>query len=180
MRFHFLFVRVVSGLAASLGILLFSTSATAAEQVVLKYRILRQSVSVSELTTFAQTGELSPTLQSYLKMARRNPEQVRQILTRQVKVDPILLERALNSQIGEAILDQVGQVIHTPDEQANREALRSALVISAQGDGKITLIEALKNYPTSSVHLDGDRLAQVIAEAYGQLTKLAGRLPKRV
>ena len=38
----------------------------AAEKVILKYRFLRESVSVPELTTFAETGELSSSLDSIL------------------------------------------------------------------------------------------------------------------
>lgn len=78
----------------------------------------------------------------------------------------------MNSQIGEGLLDQVSQVVHTPAGQADRQALRSALVQSAAQDGKITLIETFQNYPTPEVQVEGKRLAQVSR----QLSTLEGRI----
>jgi len=69
--------RWVLVLAVSADILLSSSSAIAAEQVVLKYRIFRESISVEELTTFAETGELSTSLRLNFALARQNPKVVR-------------------------------------------------------------------------------------------------------
>ena len=86
----------------------------------------------------------------------------------------MLLYQLLKTTVGEVLLDRVSEVIHTPDNLANRQALRSALVMSALPDGNITLIETLQNYPTPDVHVEGDRLAEV----YGFLSRLAARLPR--
>ena len=174
MGFNLFFRHVILGLAASTGVLLFCIKAEAAERVVLKYSILRESVSVPELTALAQTGEVSSDLQAYLNMAGKSPDELRQALRQQVKVNPILLYQVLKSPVGEALLDRVAYVIHTPDEQANRQSLRSALVSSALKDSNITLIEVLENYPTPEVEVEGDRIASV----YRQLKKLEERLPK--
>lgn len=174
MRLHLLFLRGLLGLVASACILLFTTSATAAERVVMSYRIFQESVSVSELATFARTGELSQDIRTLINMSGKNPEQLRQTLTQEVNVNPVVLYQVLNTPVGTAILDRVSQVIHTPGGAASRESLRSALVSSALPDGKITLIEALENYPTQDVEVDGD----AIASFYEQLTKFAQRLPK--
>lgn len=174
MNFNLLLRRLILGSTVSAVILLFSQNANAAESVVLKYRILRETVSVPELSTFAKTGELSPSLRAYLAMAKRDPSELRRALTNEVKVNPVLLYAMLTSPIGESILDRVSQVVHTPGNAANRESLRSAIVGSALKDGKISLIEALENYPTPEVQVEGDRLAEVL----GQLRKLAERLPK--
>jgi Alpha/beta hydrolase of unknown function (DUF1400) len=40
----------------------FSSEVLAAEKVVLKYKLFRGSLSVAELTTFAQAGEASPAM----------------------------------------------------------------------------------------------------------------------
>jgi hypothetical protein len=151
------------------------TRADAADTVVLKYLFLREKVSVPELSTFAQTGELSPKLRVYLKMAGREPDQLRRALTQEVKVNPNLLSQVLNSPIGEGVLDRASEVVHTPSNRANRESLRGALVSSAVPDGKITLIKTLENYPTQEVHVEGDRLvefAQTISRIFGRLPGL--------
>jgi hypothetical protein len=156
-----------------LGVFYGSPRADAADSVVLKYRFLRETVSVPELTTFAETGELSSSLRAYLRMASREPEELRRTLTQEVQVDPILLYRVLNSAPGELLLDRVSQVIHTPTNRANRQSLRAALVSSALPDGNITLIETLQNYPTPEVHVEGERLVEVVRN----INRVLGRLP---
>jgi hypothetical protein len=156
-------------LAAGVGIVLYSSAAAAAEKVVLKYSAIRMTLPVSELEIFAETGKMSPGLEMLLGKAKKDPEVVRRSLMRPVKVSQSLLDRTLNSKVGEIILDEVGQVIRTPSGKANREALREALVLSATNDNEITLLEAMKNYPAPEVNVEGDRLV----EAYGKLVALS-------
>jgi hypothetical protein len=159
-------------LATGAGIVFYSSAAAAAEKVVLKYSAIRMTLPVSELEIFAETGKMSPGLEMLLGQAKKDPEAVRSSLTRRVKVNQSFLDRTLNSKVGEIILDEVGQVIRTPSGNANREALRDALVLSATNDNEITLLEAMKNYPTPEVYVEGDRLV----EAYGKLVALSEQL----
>jgi hypothetical protein len=140
----------------------------AAETVVLEYKIFRESIAVDELSTFAQTGKLSNSLRINLALARKEPQVIREYLTTPVKVSSVFLDRVLNSPVGDIILDELSQVIHTPSGKANRQALRSALVLSAVGDEQITLIEVIENYPTQNVQVDGEQLQN----AYRQLRRL--------
>lgn len=163
------------------GVLVFITSvsslvwvgnAQAAEQVVLKYRIFRQSLSVEELTTFAETGDVSDSLRLKLALGRQNPALIRQYLTTPVKVNPVLLDRVLNNPAGNVLLDEISQTIHTPSRRADRQALRAALILSASDDRQLSLIEVLQNYPTSQVEVEGDRLE----ESYRLLSRLSQTL----
>ncbi|WP_373535611.1 alpha/beta hydrolase [Microcoleus sp.] len=165
-------VRWTLFLAAGAGIVFYSSAAAAAEKVVLKYSVIRMTLPVSELEVFAGTGKMSPGLEMLLSQAKQDPEAVRRNLTRPVKVNQRFLDGTLNSQVGEIILDEVGQVIRTPSGNANREALRSALVLSATNDNEITLLEAMRNYPAAEVYVEGDRLV----EAYGKLVALSEQL----
>jgi hypothetical protein len=159
-------------LAVGVGVVFYSNTAMAAENIVLKYSIMQMKVPVVELETFAKTGQLSPALETLLGKAKQNPERFRQVMIKPVKVNQRFLDKALNSKPGEMILDEVGQVIHTPSGGADRQALRSALVLSASQDNEITLLEMIKNYPTAEVHVEGDRLVEV----YGKIASLAGQL----
>ncbi|NJK73068.1 MAG: alpha/beta hydrolase [Microcoleus sp. SU_5_6] len=159
-------------LAAGAGMLFYSNAATAAEKVVLKYSAIRMTLPVSELEIFAETGKMSPALEMLLGNAKKDPETVRRSLIRPVKVSQSFLDRALNSKVGEIILDEVGQVIRTPSGNENQDALRSALLVSASNDHEITLLETMKNYPNPEVHVEGDRLV----EAYGKLVVLSEQL----
>jgi hypothetical protein len=146
----------------------------AADTAIIKYGVFQESVSVPELSHFAETGELSSSLKAYLKMANKEPEQLRQALTEQVTVKAVTLSKFLNSFLGEMLLDQMSEVIHTPSQSASREALRGALVTSAVPDNNIKLIEVIENYPTSDVYVEGDRLA----EAYRLLNRVLGKIPQ--
>lgn len=171
MRLQFWSLHLGLFLIASANILFLQLpNALAAEQIVLKYRIFRESISVEDLSSFAETGKLSTSLRVNLALAQQDPKEVRRYLTEPVKVDPVLLDSILNSQIGSFILDEITQVIHTPSRQADQQALRAALILSASGDRNITLIETLQNYPTAEVEVDGDRLES----AYLQLRQLGG------
>jgi Alpha/beta hydrolase of unknown function (DUF1400) len=159
-------------LIASTGILLFSNPAFAAERVVLKYRFFRESIPVEALSTFALTGKVTSRFPVDIALGGKNATAIRRYLTEPVKVNVVILDRVLNSPVGNVILDQLSQVIHTPSRQADRQALRSALVLSASKDGQITLLEVIQNYPTSEVEVDGDRLES----AYNTLRRLQGSL----
>ncbi len=174
MKSKFFLLKCTLPLIASIAISLFSNSAIAAERVVLQYGIFRESISVSELTDFAETGEVSPRLNFYLNRTGQDPQAVRNILTREVNADPVVLDRVLNNRIGEFLLDRISQSVSTPSGQANRQALRSALVLSASKENKVSLIEIIQNYPTTEVVVEGDRLAQT----YNQLSLLAENLQR--
>lgn len=149
----------------------------AAESAIIRYSILEQSVSVAELSRLSETGEVAPALAAQLKMVKKEPEQLRQALNQSVSIDPVLLSRILNNPIGESLLDSASEVIHTPSKSASRQALRSALVTSALDDKKIQVIEILENYPTSEVHVDGERLVGLMNQIKGIIASIP-RLPK--
>lgn len=177
MRFPRLSLRYLLLLAASVGTTLYSTAGLTAEKVVLKYGIFQESLSVAELSSFAETGDPSPTLAAYMKLANKKPEEVRDALTKQVKISPIVLDRVLNNLVGERLLDEVGKTVHTSTDTANRQALRSALVLSASDDNKISLIEAIQKYPTQEVEVEGDRLvdtATKLSDLESGLRKILG------
>lgn len=172
MKLQGLSVRLLLTLGLSSGAIFVSPSAFAAQQVILKYGILRESVAVSDLTTFAETGNASPALQAHLKLSGQKPEAVRQSLTKEVRINPIVLDRVMNSPIGDALLDPLSQAIRTPTGSADKQALRGALALSASGDGKFSVLEIAQKYPTQEVLIDGDR----IVDAYRRLSDLADRL----
>jgi hypothetical protein len=174
MKHQFSIFRCTLFFIATFSVLFYSNSAIAAEKVVFKYGIFRAALPVSELTALAETGEVSSRLNFFLSQAKQEPQEVRNVLTREVNVTPVVLDRALNNQIGEFLLDRISQSIHTPSNQANRQALRSSLVLSANKDNKVSLIEIIKNYPSTEVEVEGERLIQT----YDQLSLLTERLQK--
>ena len=68
----------------------------------------------------------------------------------------------------------MGEIVHTPSDRANREALRGALILSALGDNQIQLIEVLENYGPPEVHLEAERLMELLK----LVEKVSGVLPR--
>lgn len=157
------------GISLVLGsVLLTSPQALAADRVMLRYGILERSISVDELSEFAETGKTSRQLRTYLRDSGQEPDRVQELLSSEVEVRQLFLDGVLNSAPGEVILDRMGEFVHTSSGEANRQALRSALVISASDDDRISLIEVLQNYPTQEVHVNGRR----VASAYRQIRSI--------
>jgi len=133
-------------------------AAKAADQVVLRYGPIEGRISVADLEVLGATGEAPPGLATYLRRANQEPASVQRVLTREVEVNHVTLDRVLNNPVGEIALDQIGDVIQTPAGGANRQALRAALVLAASDDGKLSLLETIRKYPTSEVYVDGPKL----------------------
>lgn len=163
---HLCLRRISQGLLPGLASLLLfpGNPAIAADRIVLRYLIFEEAISVSELTALATTGEVSPTLETYFSAAKQDPQAIRSTLTRPIPVDALLLDRVLNHSVGEQLLDQVGEMIHTSNGRADRQALRSALVLAAMGDNQITLLEVIQKYPTNDIYVEGDRIVQTYAQ----------------
>ncbi|WP_432809074.1 alpha/beta hydrolase [Pantanalinema sp. GBBB05] len=164
---------LVLGAGACLGT---AKPVTAAEQFVLTYGPFARSISISDLQTLADTGVAPSSLQAYLRLAKVSPEAMRTVLTKDLGVSLQFLDKSLNSLPGEFALFHLGKLIHSPERVANIQALRSAFVLSAAPDNRLSLLEFLENYPTSEVYLDGVRLAKVAR----QVTRVIGDVRTRL
>lgn len=130
-------------------------------ELVLSWGPFSRSISIGELTTFAETGELSPGWRFFLNLANLNPDDLRAMLTQEVAVDFNFLDEALNSLLGEFLLYKIGQIFHPPSHHAVIQALRSALVLSAATDNRFSFLEVLQHYPTPQVNLHVNQLARL-------------------
>jgi hypothetical protein len=57
---------------------------------------------------------------------------------------------------------------------ASRQAIRSALILSASPDNRVSLIEVIQKYPTAEVELEGERILQ----AYRQIDAIGGLIKR--
>jgi len=148
------------GLALLIGtsaVLLSSGKAFALDNLTVKYGAIDVTLPISDLQSFAQTGKPSPQLQSVLSLAKQTPESVREILTREVALDPQLVMRLANTYFGEIVFKQLGEVAYTPATRTqSAPALRDALV-AASKDGKISLMEVMQNYSPPALEVDGNQ-----------------------
>lgn len=137
-------------------------TAATSKQIVFTHGSLEASLRVGDLVNFVNTGEISRPLLFYLRFAKVQPEDLRSLLTKEIDADLRRLDKNLNSLLGEYALFQIGRVVHSRSRQANIQALRSTLAISASNDNRISPIELLQNYPLSQMYVDGVRLSQLL------------------
>jgi hypothetical protein len=136
-------------------IVILPTPAIAAEKIKFSRGIFSQSVSLEELVIFAKTGESSPALDFLFKFTKHNPDVIRLLLVQEIPINAITASNLLNSPVGGYILDRTSMIVNIGASKGNREALRGALIESAEGDSKISLLEVWENYPTKEVVVDG-------------------------
>ncbi|MEA5602987.1 alpha/beta hydrolase [Nostoc sp. UHCC 0252] len=141
---------VLSTLLPMFGI---SNSVLAAERIYASYSALELSISVNTLENYVKTGVINEDLaayQQYLPLERL--QELRQILLERVKVSPVVLSQLLYTPQGEFLLHRLAQVIKT--SQPGFGNLRSALISASAESGGLTLLNVLRKYPKSSIHLD--------------------------
>lgn len=148
---------------AGIAMLGIAPASLAAEEVMLRYRGFSRTVAVADLATLAETGEAPASVARLLNQANQRPETLQAVLNHSITADVVVLDKALNSLPGEWLLDQLGQTIRPVSGEASRQALRSALVLSARDDGEITLLEVLQAYPTETVVLEVDQVESLLA-----------------
>ena len=132
----------------------------AAEKITFEYGAAAQSVSWEELEAFANTGEISASLNTLFEVSEQNPATIRWILTQQFPAEERIIYDLFNTAPGEYILTQTSNVVNSRSERANVKALRGALIISASDDNKVSLLELLRNYPTRQVYVNGKLLGK--------------------
>jgi translocation and assembly module TamB len=136
--------------------------ANGADQLVVSLGLFQKSFSIAALDQLANTGEIPNGWDIYLDLADLEVEDIRSALTQEIALNLAMTDHLLNSPLGEQALEFVGRVVHTPSEHANVQALRSALVFSTYDDGKVSLLEVLKNYPHNEIHVNLDELSEVM------------------
>ncbi|MBD2471993.1 alpha/beta hydrolase [Nostoc sp. FACHB-145] len=142
----------------------FNTSAKAAETVVLRYGQWEESISVTDLQSIAETGQVP---QKYQVYTNKFPEKKRQdfleVLRKEIPVNPLTLSRLLYTSVGSTILQDFARLTSRKDA-AGMQALRSGLVLgvkSKEGQEKLSIISFIQNYPSDRLVINLKEAPQV-------------------
>lgn len=138
---------MVWGLAVGSGLTVSSlaTPVRAAEQLTIRLGPLQQSVSMSDLEQFAETGEIPPSLRLYAPLLNAD---VRYMLNNRLHLDPNvgdkLVEDLLHSSAGERFVNTMQVAI----PNATVPQLQQALMRSARQTDGMSLLGFLRAFPT--------------------------------
>ena len=113
---------------------------------------LKESLKVESLDTFAQDGTINQDLGFYLKLAKADEEarlKFREALNLTSTVEPRLIARFFNSELGASILDLAGNFIQIEGGRNGKFALRGALVTAAFDEEGLSPINFFRKLPTN-------------------------------
>ena len=122
------------------------------------------SLKVEDLAAFAETGEVSNSLNFYLKrIPPQQREKLQKFLQQSYDVDPILVYRYSRTSAGIKMLQRIGEIIQLPGNLNGFYGLRAAVVQAAASKSGINLIDFLQLFPTD-IRLDLDKLLELVEQ----------------
>ncbi|WP_071190486.1 alpha/beta hydrolase [Trichormus sp. NMC-1] len=159
---------VLSILLPTFGI---SHSVMAAEKIYTSYSLLEVSFPVISLEVYAKTGLIDNELAVYQRyISLQQLQELRPILLGSLKISPAVASQFLYTQQGEFLVRRLAELIKTKSRLPESEfhALRSAIILAAGEPEGLTLLNLLRKYPSSNIHIN---LADSL-EICGELEKL--------
>ena len=167
MKIYLNILKTSAGLLSATATYLLSTNipSIAAENVVLRYGILSESISVKELQQIAETGKIQG---HYKKYTNRLPVEKRQALLTKLQtkypVNFVTLSRFLYTPGASTILKDLAKVtLHS--KSGGMQALRSALVHGAKNKEGLSIISFIDAYPSQQLEIDVEKASK----AFNQL-----------
>lgn len=159
-------LKLISLVGCSLSTLLLAIaapSAHSAERLSLSYGILRRSIAVDSLETYAKTGEVNDDLDAYVQDA--TPEQaaqLRRVLLTPIPLNEVEVSQFLYTAIGERLLERIGGIIQTDAPESSFYALRSALILAAANPDGFTPLTVLQQFPLEELDINLTRSLQLV------------------
>jgi predicted dienelactone hydrolase len=142
--------------------LFLTTPIPAAERISLYYGPLGRSFSLTDLETFADTGELHGTLKFFL--SRFSPErrsQIQTVLKSPFPVKATMFDRFAYTSSGERLLQEIGDIVQSPSRQNGMRGLRSAMTLAADNPAGVSILSFLQQFPTD-IRVDVQRLLALV------------------
>lgn len=149
------------GMGASV---LLGTSAHAADRLTLTYQDVQVIVPISSIANFANTGQVSGDLQELFQKYPRIQQVIRDLLSKQIRISPSLVERTLKSSTGEFVLIQLEKLINTSRAGDDIELLRNTLISAYEDDNSFSLLEIAERFPVSDIRVDLTNLERVYTD----------------
>lgn len=130
--------------------------AMSAEKISFWYPPFGQFViPISDLETFAKTGQLSKRLAFYLdNLSPSQQAELRQALNTRYDISHITVSQFTYSPIGLVLMKRLGRILQGDGYQNGLLALRSAIILSAASPEGLTPINVLRRFPLPTIELD--------------------------
>ena len=163
--------RIVLGLGA-----VFATAlpGEAAERITFAFGPLERSIELADLEQLAEDGVLSEELAYYVQFLPDDYDinELRRALTWRldqdidtIDVDVVLLDRFFYTKQGEYLLNIAADFIRTEGRRSDLRALRGAILVAvADEEEGLTLLNAVRKFPTPAMRLELDQGLALLRE----------------
>lgn len=160
-------------LGAIAGVMLSGQSAIATEKIVIElFGPITASIKVKDLRVFAETGKTTKTISQALGISKISPNTVRGLMTLEVGANVNNLAKVLYSNLGQNVTKGIAEVIQTRHNYESDKALRSAIILAAADDNRISVLEVLEKYPTEEMHIDVGKINEIVDKVKGTIGNL--------
>ncbi|RMG14324.1 MAG: alpha/beta hydrolase [Cyanobacteria bacterium J055] len=142
--------------------------AVAADRIYASYAVLERSISIAALEEYAKNGKIEEDLAVYARYVTPDDlEELRKILRARADLDPVVISQFLYTRQGEVLLKRLGEVIQSGSGNSGFYGLRAALILAAADDEGLTLLNVLRQFPTSEIRVNLQRALQMAQELQG-------------
>ena len=133
-------------------------NAWAVDEIILRYGAEEVSITLEELDSFANRGSIPSVFTNRLNMSQKDIDDLREALQLDIDVNLSFLEKALDSDVGNFVLEQIGEVLGQRLEE-DLQTIADAM-IAAAADDSLSLLEVMDEFP-NPISVDGRDLTNV-------------------
>lgn len=167
----------------SLGAMLVARPAHSAERVYVAYGIIRRSMPIESLEKYAEDGTIDTELADFARyVSDEQLAQLRVALTAEAEISEVAIAQFFYTPQGEALLRRLGELIQTEAGNSGFYALRAALILSADSEDGLTLLNVLRYFPTQGIQVNiGQALeiANTLRQLVNQTDAAVGLIEQR-
>ena len=141
---------------------IISSPTKAGKDIYFQYGLLEFSITQKELETFAKTGNLEGSLETFLSSVNpKRREQLRFALQAKYNVDPVQVNRFSYTQPGKQLLTEMGELVQTQSGQNGFYALRGSLTLATADSQGLSLLNFIRQFPTD-IRINVSRAFQIV------------------
>ncbi len=134
--------------------LTLSSRANATELVKLQYKDRSALVTINDLSIFARTGAIPPSIQDLFDTTDKISSDISNILNKELKISSQFINSFIDSSIGDFVLGGLDEVINNSSSSRDLTNVRSTLVAAYEDDNRVSLIELIERYPQKEVQVN--------------------------
>jgi len=158
---------VIGVVALAISPIISITSAQAAQTIVLRRGSAVRSLSVADLKTFTETGNISPSLENAARiLTSQQKSLVQDVLKTKLNLDVVATSDLLDTEVGNNLASLLASATPRKDNVGVLD-VKTALILGAKSPQGLSLLGFVEAYPNESLDIDVDRVFQVLGSFNG-------------